>query len=340
MDKEMIPKFSSKDEEVDYWKSQALKYKKSCHDAQEELQEFQEGSRELEAELEAQLCQAEHRLRDLQSENERLKNEMANLKEKLEQQYAQSYKQISVLEDDLGQTRSIKEQLHKYVRELEQANDDLERAKRATIVSLEDFEGRLNQAIERNAFLESELDEKESLLVSVQRLKDEARDLRQELAVRERTTDRMSAPSSPTLDIDKIDSAVQASLSLPATPIGKGTEHPFIGPKALTNGCGNSSLTPSARISALNIVGDLLRKVGALESKLAACRNFAKDQAVRKNYSKDNGTVINGSANKFSHSLHTTYFDKTTVNGLDPSSLTSIATSRAVSPVGMVPMSV
>lgn len=46
---------------------------------------------------------------------------------------------------------------------------------RATIVSLEDFEGRLNQAIERNAFLESELDEKESLLVSVQRLKDEAR---------------------------------------------------------------------------------------------------------------------------------------------------------------------
>ena len=28
MDKEMIPKFTSKDEEVDYWKSQALKYKK------------------------------------------------------------------------------------------------------------------------------------------------------------------------------------------------------------------------------------------------------------------------------------------------------------------------
>lgn len=52
----------------------------SCHDAQEELQEFQEGSRELEAELEAQLGQAEHRLRDLQAENERLKNEVANLK--------------------------------------------------------------------------------------------------------------------------------------------------------------------------------------------------------------------------------------------------------------------
>ncbi|XP_061740884.1 nuclear distribution protein nudE-like 1-B isoform X3 [Nerophis ophidion] len=298
----------------------------SCHDAQEELQEFQEGSRELEAELEAQLGQAERRLRDLQTENERLKNDVDNLKEKLEQQYTQSYKEISVLEDDLGQTRSIKEQLHKYVRELEQANDDLERAKRATIVSLEDFEGRLNQAIERNAFLESELDEKESLLVSVQRLKDEARDLRQELAVRERTTDRMSAPSSPTLDIDKTDSAIQASLSLPATPVEKSVEHSFVAPKVVTNGCANSSLTPSGRISALNIVGDLLRKVGALESKLAACRSFGKDQAARPGIAAGNGALIK----------HSTYFDKSTLNGLDPSALTSMTASRTVSPPGLL----
>lgn len=52
----------------------------SFQDAQEELQEFQEGSRELEAELEAQLSQAEHRMRDLQTENEKVKNEVSNLK--------------------------------------------------------------------------------------------------------------------------------------------------------------------------------------------------------------------------------------------------------------------
>ena len=52
----------------------------SYHDAQEELQEFQEGSRELEAELEAQLGQAEHRIRDLQAENQRLKSEVDSLK--------------------------------------------------------------------------------------------------------------------------------------------------------------------------------------------------------------------------------------------------------------------
>ena len=42
--------------------------------------EFQEGSRELEAELEAQLGQSEHRMRDLHSENHRLKNELDSIK--------------------------------------------------------------------------------------------------------------------------------------------------------------------------------------------------------------------------------------------------------------------
>merc|ERR1712088_200442 len=44
-------------------------------------------------------------------------------------------------------------------------------------------------------------------------------------------------------------------------------------------------LTPSARLSALNIVGDLLRKVGALELKLSSCRNIVKE--------KGNGAVDN-----------------------------------------------
>lgn len=120
----------------------------------------------------------------------------------------------------------------------------------------------------------------------------------------------------------------------------------------LSNGYGsNSPLTPSARISALNIVSDLLRKVGvshslslsphhklhvespciftgmeiivgffvvvvhvsplqALESKLAACRNFAKDQRARKAYALDNGNVLNANTANYSQSLHTSYFDK------------------------------
>ena len=51
------------------------------------------------------------------------------------------------------------------------------------MASLEDFEARLNVAIERNAFLESELDEKEALKAAMQRMKDETRDLKLELKV-------------------------------------------------------------------------------------------------------------------------------------------------------------
>lgn len=52
------------------------------------------------------------------------------LQEKFETQHSEGYRQISALEDDLAQTKAIKDQLQKYIRELEQANDDLERAKR------------------------------------------------------------------------------------------------------------------------------------------------------------------------------------------------------------------
>uniref|UniRef100_A0A2K6E8C2 NudE neurodevelopment protein 1 like 1 n=1 Tax=Macaca nemestrina TaxID=9545 RepID=A0A2K6E8C2_MACNE len=55
MDGEDIPDFSSLKEETAYWKELSLKYKQRARD---ELVEFQEGSRELEAELEAQLVQA------------------------------------------------------------------------------------------------------------------------------------------------------------------------------------------------------------------------------------------------------------------------------------------
>ncbi|NXP73932.1 NDE1 protein, partial [Ramphastos sulfuratus] len=275
--------FSSVEEEARYWKEMAMKYKQCAENTQEELHEFQEGSREYEAELETQLQQTESRNRDLLSENNRLRMELESVKEKIEMEHSERYRQISALEDDLAQTRAVKDQLQKYIRELEQANDDLERAKRATIMSLEDFEQRLNQAIERNAFLESELDEKENLLESVQRLKDEARDLRQELAVQQ----KQEKPKTPMQETERTDTAVQASLSVPSTPSvhrapSSNIHTPVTLRRGLEDSYGATPLTPAARISALNIVGDLLRKVGALESKLASCRNFVYEQSPKR----------------------------------------------------------
>ncbi|KAJ8413613.1 hypothetical protein AAFF_G00081200 [Aldrovandia affinis] len=276
--------FASIEEELLYWKEQAAKQQQSAEIAQEELQEFQQMSRDYEAELETELKQCEVRNRELLSHNNRLRMELENYKERLETQHSEAFRQISMLEGDLAETTAVKDHLTKYIRELEQANDDLERAKRATIMSLEDFEQRMNHVIERNAFLESELDEKENLLESVQRLKDEARDLRQELAVQEKQERRPSLGLAKDTEKPELLSRPPSGLpSLPATPSGqRGTNNTFTTPP--TNyrrgeGLTGTPLTTSARISALNIVGELLRKVGNLESKLASCRDFVYDQS-------------------------------------------------------------
>ncbi|TNN36951.1 Nuclear distribution protein nudE 1 [Liparis tanakae] len=169
------PESRSLEEELDYWRLQAGTRQHSAEEAQEELQEFQQMSRDYELELEAELKQCEARNRELLSANSRLQVELENYKGKFAAQHAAAHRQLSALEADLAQTAAARDRLHAYVRELEQANDDLERTKRVTIMSLEDFEQRMNQVIERNAFLEGELDDKESQLEAVQRLKDEAR---------------------------------------------------------------------------------------------------------------------------------------------------------------------
>ncbi|KAK2832978.1 hypothetical protein Q5P01_016867 [Channa striata] len=301
------PEFGSLEQELEFWKEQAAMHQESAKEAQEELQEFQQMSRDYEVELETELKQCEARNRELLSANSRLRMELDNYKEKYETQHSEACRQISSLEGDLAETTAIRDHLHKYIRELEQANDDLERAKRATIMSLEDFEQRMNQVIERNAFLESELDEKENLLESVQRLKDEARDLRQELAVQQKQQVQDRKPSlSSAVKESSLSSSSTGLPTPPLTPQDKKAEdkttssasnQPVLSaatpskppvsaesystpPPCRGESLSGTPLTTSARITALNIVGELLRKVGNLESKLASCREYAREQTA------------------------------------------------------------
>lgn len=62
-----------------------------------------------------------------------------------------------------------------HIRDLEQKNDDLERARRIIEESIAGIETAFHSAIERNAMLESEVDEKENLKEKLQRLADETR---------------------------------------------------------------------------------------------------------------------------------------------------------------------
>ncbi|GFW08953.1 nuclear distribution protein nudE homolog 1-A [Trichonephila clavipes] len=141
--------FSSIEEERDYYKALAAEYEAKYQETKLELEEFQDSSRELEAELETQLEQTEVRNRELKSLSSRLQLECDSLKDKLQKTQHDSQSQIADLEDELSRVRATRDDLQKYIRELEQLNDDLERAKRAAVSSLEDFESRLNQ---RSAF--------------------------------------------------------------------------------------------------------------------------------------------------------------------------------------------
>lgn len=272
-----------------YWKQKAEEYKCSWQDAKAELEEYQSSSQELEAELEAQLEQAEGKNRELIQDRERLGVEVDSLRKKLEQQHSSSQKLINSLQDELAEVRGYRDTLERYVRELEQTNDDLERAKRETISSLQDFEARMNQSIERNAFLESELDEKDVLMETIQRLKDEARDLRQEVDIRsKKRTDDVKPKTEavvqtiPTPMEELIHGSTSTTPAISETPTTPTSSRAGL-PGSLPSTPGGSftgsgtPLSPSARISALNIVGDLLNKVGALEHKLSLCRNFVKE---------------------------------------------------------------
>lgn len=277
-----VPQFSSPVEEAAYWRERAEEWRQVARDARDELEEFQEGSRELEAELEAQLEQAEVKTKDMKGLSNRLMMENEQLKDRVEQSTREYHYQINELETELSEIKGIKEKLSRYVRELEQQNDDLERAKRSTLASLEDFEARMNAAIERNAFLESELDEKETLKMAVQRLKDETKDLRSELKVlnpqvQEEEPDNDKSLEKSMIDSNKMAESCEGKVTYngdPATP--SKLQNGYV-PTAGVNGVPTPPLTPSARISALGIVGDLLRKVGALELKLVSCRNIVKE---------------------------------------------------------------
>lgn len=165
--------------------------------------------------------------------------------------------------------------LKAYVRELEQKNDDLERTNRVVSESVAGFEAMLNQAYEKNAMLEMEIDEKEQMQVNLQRLMDEARDLKQELKIRNISlppnanrksmldqNTSMSASSTPTKEksntssvskINEINDSKNNNLSLNASNNTTFLEHS-------SSTLNNSSLMDITLHNSLDVSNDTLQK--------------------------------------------------------------------------------
>lgn len=157
--------------------------RKKLGETQLEFQEFQESSRDLEAEYETQIEQLEKKNADSLSQINHLEDEVDQLRTKYNIYTNDTQQRLNEYQQQIAELTTLNERLTSYIRELEQNNDDLERAQRTLAASLEDFEGKLNQQIERNVLLENEISEKEELECIVQRLKEETRDLKHELIV-------------------------------------------------------------------------------------------------------------------------------------------------------------
>ncbi|XP_060521565.1 nuclear distribution protein nudE-like 1-A isoform X2 [Cylas formicarius] len=246
------PYFSSKDEEISYWKSLAEEYKIDAERSRREYEEFLSESKQLEQEYEAMIDQNEKKIKEISLQYNRSQSEIDALRIKLDI----SYKESGNYQTELSAIKSDKQQMQLRIRDLEQKNDDLERARRIVEESVAGFEQALNFALEKNAILESEIDEKETLKEKLQRLADETRDLKQELLVREKE----KVP-----DNERI---LNGSFKCPPTAVDSNRLKENETQTSPVKREYQAPLSPASRVMALNIVSDLIRKVGGLERRL------------------------------------------------------------------------
>ena len=101
----------SPEEKEKYWRERALSSEKSAKEALEKLQQLLDGSLELVAELETQLEQCEHTVKEYRSLNNRLQIEIDQLDVKLEQCHRNYHFQINHLQSDLSEIKSLKDEL-------------------------------------------------------------------------------------------------------------------------------------------------------------------------------------------------------------------------------------
>lgn len=205
----------------------ALAYYKTQYEQLEtELAEFQASSQELEAELEKDVEAAEKRERVLKEKAESLGFEVEEWKAKYKQAKIEAGGAQNNLQKEITTLRDQNRILQHNLRDVEVSNDDFERQARQTTSSYEDLESKYNVAIERGVMMEEEIkvgeQERETLRIETQRLRDELGDLRVEAEIMQ---DKLRKRQLSTIDTD---------IPVPSSPVyDEGSPHstassPFI----------------------------------------------------------------------------------------------------------------
>jgi len=156
-------------EELEMWKSRAEEYKN-------DLEEYQQQSLEYENEMEQEI-------NDLKQRNNDYADELSELKKKYRELHVQSNESCSNYQNELDHLKKINEQKRTRERELEILNDELERKIRITGSTCQDLKVKYNQLLEKNVYLQQEVENKMESTITIQRLKDELKDANIELAV-------------------------------------------------------------------------------------------------------------------------------------------------------------
>lgn len=285
--------FKNDSEAISYWKSLAA-------ERQADFDELQEMNTDYEREMESQIEKLEKEKNEAQIQHARLSKEFEDYRDRQRQRELITHDEIEKLKEQVAHDTQQKNELMKETRTLEQELDDYANKYRQLHTSYEQSQELLQLEMERNAMLETDVCEKANLHELVQRLRDEKRDLKSEIEVREKLTKRETAKEAikedaaprdleSRLDVDGVNGAASTRRPLITSSSSLATTHPTAH-SISTSTATTSSSSPSpsmssihstsssqSRLSALSIVGDLLRKVGALETKLASCRTFVRD---------------------------------------------------------------
>ncbi|CCC14287.1 hypothetical protein SMACR_08826 [Sordaria macrospora] len=198
-------------------------YKRQYEQLEQELREFQESSKELEAELEKDLDAADKRERALQQKAEGLSYEVEEWKRKYKESKSEANAAQSALEKEITALRETNRTLQLKLRDIEVANDDFERQARNTSSSLEDLESKYNVAIERAVMMEEEIkigeQERERLRVEAQRLREELSDLKIEAEILQSKLRKHQARGHLTQITTTIAPAPASPLSAASSPL-------------------------------------------------------------------------------------------------------------------------
>ncbi|GAA6021163.1 hypothetical protein JCM10207_008340 [Rhodosporidiobolus poonsookiae] len=191
------PSFDSPTAALEHYRQLCTRLANQLEAAEQDIADFTESSKELQGELERELERVEKAEKELRGKCESERRKADEWKTKYTTSLRDHTSTISHMQRELDSLRKTEKDLRGRLRDVEMSNDEMEKSEREVSSSLADVENRYNKSLERIALLEEELVEKARMEEEVQRLKDELRDLSEEL-IYTRTTAAASAATSST----------------------------------------------------------------------------------------------------------------------------------------------